>query len=154
MQIGIVYFFYQPNWHSPCQSVIVVVKISKIQKFPTCTIMPSDLFFFLYLVYAIWMFYLPPQVVKGGTSETRVEKRIVINADSDIDQDKVWALRVTTLINILWKLTYSQEIFSLPLHKSRFKVSLVVIYSLTARLPLSNSLWEWGWPISTTCAVS
>lgn len=28
------------------------------------------------------------KVVKSGSSETRVEKRIVINADSDIDQDK------------------------------------------------------------------
>lgn len=29
------------------------------------------------------------QVVKSGSSETRVEKRIVITADSDVDQDKV-----------------------------------------------------------------
>ncbi|KAG8010144.1 Protein 4.1 [Nibea albiflora] len=29
------------------------------------------------------------KVVKGGSSETRVEKRIVITADSDVDQDKV-----------------------------------------------------------------
>ncbi|TMS10655.1 Protein 4.1 [Larimichthys crocea] len=28
------------------------------------------------------------KVVKGGSSETRVEKRIVITADSDVDQDK------------------------------------------------------------------
>ncbi|KAM7383636.1 hypothetical protein PAMP_003271 [Pampus punctatissimus] len=28
------------------------------------------------------------KVVKSGSSETRVEKRIVINADSEIDQDK------------------------------------------------------------------
>lgn len=29
------------------------------------------------------------QVVKSGSTETRVEKRIVITADSDADQDKV-----------------------------------------------------------------
>uniref|UniRef100_A0A4W6D018 Protein 4.1 n=1 Tax=Lates calcarifer TaxID=8187 RepID=A0A4W6D018_LATCA len=32
------------------------------------------------------------KVVKSGSSETRVEKRIVITADSDIDQDKVQTL--------------------------------------------------------------
>lgn len=32
------------------------------------------------------------QVVKSGSSETRVEKRIVITADSDVDQDKVQIL--------------------------------------------------------------
>lgn len=29
------------------------------------------------------------QVVKSGSTETRMEKRIVITADSDADQDKV-----------------------------------------------------------------
>lgn len=48
-------------------------------------------------VYFIVLFHLPVshtfsylyQVVKGGSSETRVEKRIVISADSDVDKDKV-----------------------------------------------------------------
>lgn len=38
------------------------------------------------------MFSFLSQVVKSGSSETRVEKRIVITADSDIDQDKVQTL--------------------------------------------------------------
>lgn len=33
--------------------------------------------------------FLICQVVKSGSTETRVEKRIVITADSDTDQDKV-----------------------------------------------------------------
>uniref|UniRef100_A0A665VIH0 Protein 4.1 n=1 Tax=Echeneis naucrates TaxID=173247 RepID=A0A665VIH0_ECHNA len=36
--------------------------------------------------------YESPKVVKSGSSETRVEKRIVITADSDIDQDEVQTL--------------------------------------------------------------
>ena len=30
-----------------------------------------------------------PQTLKGGLSETRIEKRIVITGDSDIDHDQV-----------------------------------------------------------------
>lgn len=33
--------------------------------------------------------FLICQVVKSGSTETRVEKRIVITADSDTNQDKV-----------------------------------------------------------------
>ena len=37
---------------------------------------------------------LPPspslQTVKGGFSETRIEKRIIITGDEDVDQDQVW----------------------------------------------------------------
>lgn len=32
---------------------------------------------------------LTSQMVKGGISETRIEKRIVITGDSEIDHDKV-----------------------------------------------------------------
>lgn len=32
----------------------------------------------------------PPQTVKGGFSETRIEKRIIITGDEDVDQDQVW----------------------------------------------------------------
>ena len=61
----------------------------------------SSTFFFLFIslcsVYFIYSplnydFFCSQQVVKSGSSETRVEKRIVINADSDIDQDKVQTL--------------------------------------------------------------
>lgn len=37
----------------------------------------------------IYIYFLLHQVVKGGSSETRVEKRIVITADSEADQDQV-----------------------------------------------------------------
>lgn len=30
------------------------------------------------------------QTVKGGFSETRIEKRIIITGDEDVDQDQVW----------------------------------------------------------------
>uniref|UniRef100_A0A3B4G4R6 Protein 4.1 n=1 Tax=Pundamilia nyererei TaxID=303518 RepID=A0A3B4G4R6_9CICH len=40
------------------------------------------------------------KVVKSGSSETRVEKRIVITADSDIDQDKVQNLHTEENIRI------------------------------------------------------
>jgi hypothetical protein len=33
---------------------------------------------------------LPLQTVKGGFSETRIEKRIIITGDEDVDQDQVW----------------------------------------------------------------
>jgi hypothetical protein len=33
------------------------------------------------------------QTVKGGISETRIEKRIVITGDADIDHDQVGMLR-------------------------------------------------------------
>lgn len=33
------------------------------------------------------------QTVKGGISETRIEKRIVITGDADIDHDQVRMLR-------------------------------------------------------------
>uniref|UniRef100_A0A665TW03 Erythrocyte membrane protein band 4.1-like 3a n=1 Tax=Echeneis naucrates TaxID=173247 RepID=A0A665TW03_ECHNA len=35
----------------------------------------------------------PPQTVKGGISETRIEKRIVISGDTDIDHDQVTVCR-------------------------------------------------------------
>lgn len=28
--------------------------------------------------------------MKGGFSETRIEKRIIITGDEDVDQDQVW----------------------------------------------------------------
>lgn len=37
---------------------------------------------------------LPSQTVKGGISETRIEKRIVISGDTDIDHDQVCTRRV------------------------------------------------------------
>lgn len=38
----------------------------------------------------VWWFYaLGHQMVKGGISETRIEKRIVISGDADIDHDQV-----------------------------------------------------------------
>lgn len=38
----------------------------------------------------VWWFYaLRHQTVKGGISETRIEKRIVISGDADIDHDQV-----------------------------------------------------------------
>uniref|UniRef100_A0A669CPT0 Protein 4.1 n=1 Tax=Oreochromis niloticus TaxID=8128 RepID=A0A669CPT0_ORENI len=52
------------------------------------------------------------KVVKSGSSETRVEKRIVITADSDIDQDKVQNLHtglgvrryLLSWLSFIWKL--------------------------------------------------
>lgn len=41
------------------------------------------------------------QVVKSGSSETRVEKRIVITADSDIDQDKVQTLCARNRLSVI-----------------------------------------------------
>lgn len=32
------------------------------------------------------------QTVKGGYSETRIEKRIIITGDDDVDQDQVCAV--------------------------------------------------------------
>lgn len=36
-------------------------------------------------------FLLLVQTVKGGFSETRIEKRIIITGDEDVDQDQVGA---------------------------------------------------------------
>lgn len=39
----------------------------------------------------VWRYYaLQRQTVKGGISETRIEKRIVISGDADIDHDQVF----------------------------------------------------------------
>ena len=35
------------------------------------------------------LFLLVAQTVKGGFSETRIEKRIIITGDEDVDQDQV-----------------------------------------------------------------
>ena len=40
------------------------------------------------MVTSLWF-----QTVKGGISETRIEKRIVITGDADIDHDQVGMLR-------------------------------------------------------------
>uniref|UniRef100_A0A3P8NC48 Protein 4.1 n=1 Tax=Astatotilapia calliptera TaxID=8154 RepID=A0A3P8NC48_ASTCA len=56
--------------------------------------------------------YESSKVVKSGSSETRVEKRIVITADSDIDQDKVQNLHtglgvrryLLSWLSFIWKL--------------------------------------------------
>lgn len=42
------------------------------------------------------------QTVKGGISETRIEKRIVITGDTEIDHDKVRNL-LTALTVISWQ---------------------------------------------------
>lgn len=41
----------------------------------------------------LWVsaFLLVVQTVKGGFSETRIEKRIIITGDEDVDQDQVGA---------------------------------------------------------------
>lgn len=41
----------------------------------------------------LWVsaFLLLVQTVKGGFSETRIEKRIIITGDEDVDQDQVGA---------------------------------------------------------------
>lgn len=44
---------------------------------------------FLPLVPEMTKMFWTSQVVKSGSTETRVEKRIVITADSDADKDKV-----------------------------------------------------------------
>lgn len=41
---------------------------------------------------------LPLQTVKGGISETRIEKRIVITGDTEIDHDKVKRLLLLLLL--------------------------------------------------------
>lgn len=38
------------------------------------------------------------QMVKGGVSETRIEKRIVISGDSDIDHDEVCQMLIYSLL--------------------------------------------------------
>lgn len=38
------------------------------------------------------LFLLVAQTVKGGFSETRIEKRIIITGDEDVDQDQVGAV--------------------------------------------------------------
>lgn len=53
--------------------ISLFVCLVKKKKNPSCAFFVSSLY----------------QVVKSGSSETRVEKRIVITADSDVDQDKV-----------------------------------------------------------------
>lgn len=40
------------------------------------------------------MLVCPLQTVKGGISETRIEKRIVITGDADIDHDQVVCVRM------------------------------------------------------------
>lgn len=45
--------------------------------------------FSLLLCAALTWPLLPFQTVKGGISETRIEKRIVITGDADIDHDQV-----------------------------------------------------------------
>lgn len=50
--------------------------------------------FYLVLNYISSSFH---QVVRSGSSETRVEKRIVITADSDVDQEKVQTFAFDTL---------------------------------------------------------
>lgn len=57
--------------------------ISKVSCASFLPLIPLDCGPLLYTVYAF------VQVVKSGSSETRVEKRIVITADSDVDQEKV-----------------------------------------------------------------
>lgn len=42
---------------------------------------------------------LPLQTVKGGISETRIEKRIVITGDTEIDHDKVRSLLLLLLLS-------------------------------------------------------
>lgn len=45
---------------------------------------------FLAMFLCVWRYYaLQHQTVKGGISETRIEKRIVISGDADIDHDQV-----------------------------------------------------------------
>ena len=46
-----------------------------------------------WLVGQLWVtaFLLVVQTVKGGFSETRIEKRIIITGDEDVDQDQVGA---------------------------------------------------------------
>lgn len=47
----------------------------------------------------ILMCDLPLQTVKGGISETRIEKRIVITGDTEIDHDKVKSLLLPLLLS-------------------------------------------------------
>ena len=42
-----------------------------------------------------------PQTLKGGLSETRIEKRIVITGDSDIDHDQVSCQEWTPWLSII-----------------------------------------------------
>lgn len=49
----------------------------------------------------ILMCDLPLQTVKGGISETRIEKRIVITGDTEIDHDKVKRLLLLLLSSVL-----------------------------------------------------
>lgn len=45
-----------------------------------------------------WVCFSVTQMVKGGISETRIEKRIVITGDADIDHDEV----LTFLPRLIW----------------------------------------------------
>lgn len=63
---------FQPIASHLIISLFVCLFVKKKKK-PSCAFFVSSLY----------------QVVKSGSSETRVEKRIVITADSDVDQDKV-----------------------------------------------------------------
>lgn len=40
------------------------------------------------------------QTVKGGYSETRIEKRIIITGDDDVDQEQVRVHAICTLIDL------------------------------------------------------
>lgn len=51
---------------------------------------------------------LPLQTVKGGISETRIEKRIVITGDTEIDHDKVKGL---LLLLLLWSSALNVPLF-------------------------------------------
>lgn len=54
------------------------------------TVVPTEGGLFL-LVGTFVTLVRPSQTVKGGISETRIEKRIVITGDADIDHDQVSA---------------------------------------------------------------
>lgn len=55
---------------------------------------PAPLFFISSHTLDLLNVFLPFQVVKSGSSESRVEKRIVITADSDADQEQVQVIKV------------------------------------------------------------
>lgn len=53
------------------------------------------------------------QTVKGGISETRIEKRIVITGDADIDHDEVsWSFSVLIVFLIYSSLSSSSFFFA------------------------------------------
>ena len=72
------------SWYSPS---VVVLSVQCSNADQSCTLLSFHCFFFFKLTSLLLHIY--SQTLKGGLSETRIEKRIVITGDCDIDHDEV-----------------------------------------------------------------